>query len=73
MKKLIKKYEIKGGTRGKHGQVNSSGKSGAPFVKNEISRINDFGQFTKISQLLQCITCSIFKLCSCSWTFWKGL
>ena len=27
----------------------------------------------KISQLLQGITCSIFKLFSCSWTFWKGL
>ena len=33
MKKLIKKSEIKGGTRGKHGQVNSSEKSGALLSK----------------------------------------
>ena len=33
MKKLIKKSEIKGGTRGKHGQVNSSGKSGPLLSK----------------------------------------
>ena len=33
MKKLILKIEIKGGTRGKHGQVNSSGKSGPLLSK----------------------------------------
>ena len=62
MKKLIKKSEIKGGTRGKHGQADSSGKSGPLLSKNEISRINDFDHFTKISQLPQGISCSIFKL-----------
>ena len=35
MKKLIKNFEIKGGTRGKHGQVNSSGKSGPLLSKME--------------------------------------
>ena len=62
MKKLILKIEIKCGTRGKHGQADSNRKSGPLLSKNEISRINDFGHFTKISQLLQCISCSIFKL-----------
>ena len=72
MEKLILNLEIICGTCGKHGQAETSGKSGALLVKNEVSKIIDFGHFTKISQLLQCISCSIFKLFTCSWTFWKG-
>ena len=33
MKKLILTIEIKGGTRGKHGQAETSGKSGALLSK----------------------------------------
>ena len=52
MEKLILNLEIICGTRGKHGQVETSGKSGPLLVKNEVSRIIDFGHFTKISQLI---------------------
>ena len=51
--------EINHGTRVWHDKAESSGRRWAPFVKNEVSRIIDFGHFTKISQLLQCISCSI--------------
>ena len=36
MKKLILKFEIKCGTRGKNGQANSSGKSGPLLSKMKI-------------------------------------
>ena len=61
------------GTRGWHEKDESSGKSGPFLSKIEVSRIVDFGLFTKISQLLQCISCSILIIWTFSWTFWKGL
>ena len=65
--------EINHGTRVWHDKAESSGRKWALLSKIEVSRIVDFCHFTKISQLLQGITCSIFKLFTCSWTFWKGL
>ena len=54
--------EIKHGTRVWHDKAESSGKKWALLSKIEVLRIVDFGHFTKISQLLQCISCSILKL-----------
>ena len=54
-------------------RMNQVEKNGALLSKIGFSRIVDFCHFTKISQLLQGTTCSIFKLFTCSWTFWKGL
>ena len=59
MEKLIFNLEINHGTRGWHDKDESSGKSGPFLSKIEVSRIVDFCHFTKISQLLQCISCSI--------------
>ena len=51
--------EINHGTRGWHEKAESSGKKWALLSKIEVSRIVYFCHFTKISQLLQCISCSI--------------
>ena len=51
--------EINHGTRGWHEKAESSGRKWALLSKIEVSKIVDFFHFTKISQLLQCISCSI--------------
>ena len=51
--------EINHGTRVWHDKAESSGRKWALLSKIEVSRIVDFCHFTKISQLLQCISCSI--------------
>ena len=47
------------GTRGWHDKAEPSGKKWALLSKIEVLRIVDFCHFMKISQLLQCISCSI--------------
>ena len=51
--------EVNHGTRGWHDKAESSGKKWALLSKIEVLRIVDFCHFTKISQLLQCISCSM--------------
>ena len=51
--------EINHGTRVWHAKAESSGRKWALLSKIEVLRIVDFCKFMKISQLLQCISCSI--------------